>query len=325
MTESRYVRAINDALKEEMQRDSSVCLFGEDIGLPGGAFSATRGLQEQFGKQRVRDTPISEAAIAGMAVGAATLGLRPVVEIMFMDFLTLAMDQIVNQAAKMHYMTGGQATLPLVIRTQTGYRDSAGPQHSQSLEAWLMHIPGLKVVMPSCPYDAKGLLKAAIRDNNPVIVIENRTLYGMKGDVPEDDYALPLDQAVVQREGTDVTIVSIGVMVHEALAAATTLAERNISVEVIDLRSVNPLDSATVVASVEKTNRLVVAHNATQIGGIGAEVAATIGERAFYALDAPIERVGGLFAPIPFAPSLQNTIVPDREAIIAAVERVLAP
>ncbi len=325
MPESRYVRAINDALREEMLRDASVCLLGEDIGLPGGAFSATRGLQEQFGKQRVRDTPISEAAIAGIAVGAATLGLRPVVEIMFMDFLTLAMDQIVNQAAKMRYMTGGQATLPMVIRTQTGYRDNAGPQHSQSLEAWLAHTPGLKVVMPSSPYEAKGLLKAAIRDNNPVIVIENRTLYGMKGEVPEDEYVLPLERAVVKREGTNVTIASIGAMVYEALAAAQSLYERGISVEVIDLRSVNPLDIVTVMASVEKTNRLVIAHNATQVGGIGAEVAATIGERAFYALDAPIERVGALFAPVPFAPSLQNAVVPDRETIIAAVERVLTP
>jgi pyruvate/2-oxoglutarate/acetoin dehydrogenase E1 component len=325
VAEQRYVRAITDALREEMLRDPAVCVLGEDVGAPGGAFSATRGLQEQFGPQRVRDTPISEAAIVGMAVGAATLGLRPVAEIMFMDFLTLAMDQLVNQAAKMRYMTGGQARLPLVIRTQTGYRDSAGPQHSQSLEAWLAHVPGLKVVMPSSPYEVKGLLKAAIRDDNPVVVIENRTLYGLAGPVPEEDYVLPLHQAAVKREGTDVTVVSLGAMIHEALAAAEMVAERGLSLEVIDLRSVNPLDLPTVITSVEKTSRLVVAHSATQVGGIGAEIAAAIGEKAFYALDAPIERVGGRFAPIPYAPVLEQAIVPNRETIVAAVERVLTP
>ncbi|GER83626.1 pyruvate dehydrogenase subunit beta [Thermogemmatispora aurantia] len=325
MAEKRYVRAVNEALCEEMERDPAVCLLGVDVGAPGGPFGATRGLRERFGPQRVRDTPISEAAVVGLAIGAATLGLRPVVEIMFMDFLALVMDQLVNQAAKMRYMTGGQAKLPLVVRTQTGYRDSAGPQHAQSLEAWLTHVPGLKVVMPSGPCEAKGLLKAAIRDDNPVIVVENRTLYALAEEVPDGDYVLPLERAAIKREGRDVTIASIGIMVREALAAAEALAERGISCEVIDLRSANPLDLQTVRTSLEKTNRLVIAHSATRCGGVGAELAAALGEEAFYMLDAPITRVGAAFAPIPFSPPLERAIVPDRTAIIAAVEQVLAP
>lgn len=330
MAEKRYGWAINEALKEEMRRDPKVCLLGEDVGLAGGVFGVTRGLLQEFGPDRVKDTPISESALVGLAVGAATLGLRPVVEIMFMDFIGLAMDQIANQAAKIRYMFGGQAKLPLVIRTQCGAGFSAGPQHSQSLEAWFVHVPGLIVAMPATPYDAKGLLKSAIRDDNPVIFIEHKGLYATRGEVPEEEYLVPLGVAEVKREGSEVTVVATSRMVLEALAAAEVLAGRGpfqegrgIALEVVDPRTLSPLDEDTILASVRKTGRLVVAHEAVRVGGFGAEVAALAAEKAFGDLRAPIQRVGALSAPIPFSPPLEKAVVPGRDQIICAVEEVM--
>jgi len=320
----RYSKAINDALREEMRRDERVILAGEDIGAPGGSFGVTRGLQQEFGEWRVIDTPISESAIIGMAVGAAATGLRPVVEIMFMDFLGVCFDQILNQAAKMGYMTAGAMRLPLVIRMQGGAGFSAGPQHSQSLEAMLMHIPGIKVVMPSNPYDAKGLLKSAIRDDNPVVFVEHKMLYGMKGEVPDEEYLVPIGKAAVLREGTDCTIVALGQMVHEAAKAAQRLEEdEGIRCEVIDLRSITPLDTETILASVRKTGRLVVVHEAVRTGGIGGEIAALVQEEAFWYLDAPIMRVAAPFTPVPFSKPLERAYLPNADAICRAVRQIM--
>lgn len=324
MPELRYVRAVAEALAEEMARDERVILLGEDVGAPGGTFGATRGLYQQFGKERVRDTPISETAIVGAAIGAAVNGLRPVAEVMFMDFIATCWDQVVNQMAKMRYMFGGQVKLPLVLRTHVGAGLSAGPQHSGSLEAWAVHVPGLKVVMPSTPADAKGLLKAAIRDDNPVIVVENKTLYAMKGEVPSGEHLVPIGRADVKREGHDVTVVALSRMVHEALKAAELLAGEGISVEVLDPRTLSPLDREALLTSVGKTGRLVIAHEAWGPCGVGAEIAAVVAEQAFAALKAPIRRVTPPFTPVPFSPPMETFWLPDAQRIAAGVREVLA-
>lgn len=318
MREIRYVHAINEAMHEEMARDSDVILIGEDVGPSGGAFGASRGLTEKFGK-RILETPICEASFTGMAAGAAICGMRPMVEIMFSDFLTVCMDSIVNQMAKMRYMFGNQYILPVVVRAAGGGGLNAGPQHSQCLEAWFAHIPGLKVVMPSTPYDAKGLLKAAIRDDNPVIFIETKSLNAMKGEVPDEEYIIPIGKADVKQKGTDVTIVTAGRLVFDALEAAKMLDEINISAEVIDLRSIQPWDKDCVFSSLAKTHRLVVAHEAVKNFGFGAEISATIAEEMMCELDAPIERVGAPFVPIPF--NLEKAYVPNAEMIFAAVKK----
>jgi len=321
MKEVRYIRAINEALREEMARDETVFVIGEDVAYPGGSFSATRGLLEEFGERRVKDTPISESAIVGLALGAATQGLRPVVEIMFMDFLTVCMDQIVNQVAKTRYMFGGQYRLPITVRTPCGGGLNAGPQHSQCLEAWFAHVPGLKVVMPATPYDVKGLLKTAIRDDNPVLFVENKALYGLKGEIPEEEYLVPIGQARVQRSGKDVTVVATSRMVHQSLEAAGILAKEGIEVEVIDLMTISPLDKETIFKSVEKTSKLVIAHEAVKAFGIGAEISALVCEEMIDCLDAPILRVGAPFTPVPF--NLEHLYLPNCEDVIKAVKKVL--
>ncbi|MFE4523759.1 alpha-ketoacid dehydrogenase subunit beta [Cytobacillus firmus] len=318
----KYNKAINSALREEMYRDPKVFIAGEDVGESGGSFGITRGLINEFGQSRVIDTPISESAIVGLAVGASSTGMRPIIEIMFMDFIAVCFDQIINQAAKMRYMSGGQMTLPLVIRTQSGAGLNAGPQHSQSLEALLMHIPGIKVVMPSNPYDAKGLMKTAIRDNNPVVFIENKALYGMKGEVPEEDYTIPLGQAKIVKEGTDVTIVVLGQMVNKALVAVESLDDFGISAEIIDPRTITPLDTETIKQSVKKTGRLIIVHEAVKIGGVGAEIAAMVQEEVFDYLDAPIQRVGAPFTPVPYSKPLENFYLPNEEDIINTVKKI---
>lgn len=324
MSETRYGKAVTRALDDAMAADPSVILFGEDIAKPGGPFGATRGLLERFGPERVRDTPISEAAIVGAAVGAALSGLRPVVEIMFMDFVTLAMDALVNQAAKARFMFGGQGSVPMVLRTPHGGGISAGPQHSQCLEAWLAHVPGLKVVCPATPADAYGLLRAAIADPDPVIVIENKALYAMKGDLPEPPPAVAIGAAAVVRSGRDVTIVTYGAALHTALAAAATLAGEGIEAEVIDLRSLQPWDEAAVLASLVKTHRLVIFHEAVEAFGVGAEIAARMADVGFDELDAPIIRVGAPFVPVPFAKPLEDQYIPSSARLIKAVKRALA-
>jgi pyruvate dehydrogenase E1 component beta subunit len=321
MKETRYIRAITEALNEEMARDENVFIIGEDVGGPGGAFSATKDLLEKFGERRVKDTPISESAIVGLAIGAAAQGLRPVAEIMFMDFLTVCMDQIVNQMAKMRYMFGGVYKLPVVIRAPCGGGLNAGPQHSQCLESWFAHVPGLKVVMPATPYDVKGLLKTSIRDDNPVLFIENKALYAMKGEIPEEEYLIPIGKADVKREGKDATVVATSRMVHQALEAAKTLSNEGIEVEVIDLRTISPLDKETIFKSVEKTSKLVVAHEAVKAFGIGAEIAAMVCEEMIDCLDAPILRVGAPFVPVPF--NLENFYLPNSGDVVKAVKKVI--
>ena len=318
MPQQSYLEAIREGLREEMARDSAVYILGEDVAV-GGPFGATRGLAKEFGENRVINTPISEGTVMGLATGAALLGFRPVVEVMFIDFITLAMDQLVNHAAKLHYMSGGQLRVPLTVRAQGGAGGSSGPHHSQSLEAWFIHIPGLKVVMPSNPADAKGLLKAAIRDDNPVLFIEHRGLYQSRGDVPDGDTTVPIGLASVRRPGKDVTVLALSRMVDVAIEAAEELAIQGISAEVIDPRSLRPLDLETIVASVRKTNRLVVVHEAVEIGGAGAELAAEVQEAAFDYLDSPIVRVGAPFAPVPFSPVLEKQFVPGKDRMIRAV------
>ena len=322
MRETRYIKAINEALLEEMARDESVFVVGEDVGSAGGAFSATRDLLQRFGERRVRDTPISEAAIVGIATGAAIRGLRPVAEIMFADFLTLSMDQIVNQLAKVRYMFGGMYRMPVVIRAACGAGLNAGPQHSQSLEAWFAHVPGLEVVMPATPYDAKGLLKSAIRDDNPVLFLEHKALYASKGDVPEEEYLVPIGKAEVKRAGGDVTIVTASRMVHQSLEAALTLAAEGIEAEVIDLRTISPLDREAILRSVEKTSRLVVAHEAVKAFGFGAEVVAMVCEELGGRLRASVARVGAPFVPVPFAQEKQY--LPAAADVVQAVKRVMS-
>ncbi len=319
MPETTYLGAITSTLAEAMREDAHVLVVGEDVA-EGGPWGATAGLADEFGPERIRNTPISEAAIAGIAIGAAQSGLRPVVEIMFVDFVTLALDQLVNQAAKAHFMSGGQLTVPLVLRTQGGAGQRGGAQHSQSLEAWLTHVPGLKVVMPSTAADAAGLLRAAIADPNPVVYVENKTLYFRRETFEPEE--VPIGRARLVRPGRDVTVVALSRLVHEALAAADELAAEGIEVEVVDPRTLVPLDLETIVESVSRTHRLVVAHEAVEHGGFGAEIAAQVQAAAFDELDAPIVRVGAPFAPIPFSPPLEDGYLPSRDDVVAAVRRL---
>lgn len=322
--ELSYLEAIREALVQEMRRDPDVFLLGEDIGVYGGAFGVTRGLLDEFGPERVRDTPISEAAIAGAATGAALMGMRPVMEIMFMDFITIAMNQLVNQAAKIRFMFGGKASIPLVCRTPAGSGTGAAAQHCQSLEAWFVHVPGLKVVAPSTPYDAKGLLIAAIRDNNPVIFMEHKLLYRERGRVPQEPYSIPLGVAEVKRPGRDLTIIAYSIMAWRALEAAERLAAEGIEAEVVDPRSLKPLDRDTIVRSVSKTGRALIVHEAPAACGFGAELAATVVEsEAFDFLDAPIRRLTGRDIPIPYNRTLERAAVPQVEDIVDAA-RILA-
>jgi 2-oxoisovalerate dehydrogenase E1 component len=322
--ELSYAQALNEALHQEMERDPEVFVTGLDIGETGGLFRVTDGLFQAFGAERVRDTPMSEAGFVGAAVGAAVSGMRPVVEIQFMDFITVAMDLVVNQAAKLRFMLGGKAKVPIVIRGPQGGGIRLAAQHSQSLEAWFAHIPGLVVVMPSTPYDAKGLLISAIRDDNPVIFLESKMLYlEHPGPVPEEIYAIPLGKADVKRQGTDVTVVATSAMVPRALSAALLLERQSISVEVIDPRTILPLDEETILASVRKTNRLLIVHEACERGGFGAEVAAMVMSKAFDYLDAPIQRVGAPFTPMPFADELERFVIPSTERIVEAVRALL--
>ena len=323
MTETTYLRAITTTLAEAMRADPRVLVLGEDVA-KGGPWGATAGLAEEFGAERVRNTPISEAAICGIAIGAAQSGLRPVVEIMFVDFLTLALDQLVNQAAKAHFMSGGQLRVPLVLRTQGGAGQRGGAQHSQSLEAWLTHVPGLKVAMPSTAAAAAGLLATAIADPNPVVFVENKTLYFRREEVEDDRGAVPLGRASVVRAGRDVTVVALSRLVHESLAAADELAAEEIEVEVIDPRTLVPLDLETIVESVARTHRLVVAHEAVTHGGVGAEIVAEVQAAAFDELDAPIARTGAPFAPVPFSPPLEDAYLPGRAEVATAVRTLLS-
>jgi pyruvate dehydrogenase E1 component beta subunit len=320
MPETTYLGAITDALAEAMRGDERVFVLGEDVA-EGGPWGGTKGLAEEFGAERVRNTPISEAAICGIAIGAAQSGLRPVVEIMFVDFVTLALDQLVNQAAKAHFMSGGQLTVPLVLRTQGGAGQRGGAQHSQSLEAWLTHVPGLKVVMPATASDARGLLAAAIDDPNPVVFVENKTLYFRREELVREQ--VEIGRARIVRPGRDVTVVVLSRLVHEAVAAAEELAAEGIEAEVIDPRTLVPLDLDAIVESVGRTHRLVVAHEAVLHGGFGAEIAAQVQAAAFDELDAPVERVGAPFMPVPFAPPLEDAYIPGRREVVAAVRSAL--
>lgn len=323
MAEMRYMQAISQALSDSMRDDGSVIVLGEDIAAAGGSFKATRGLLELYGPDRVRDTPISESSIASAAVGAAMSGLKPVVEIMFMDFITLAMDALVNQAAKARFMFGGRSSVPMVLRTPHGGGLNAGPQHSQCLEAWLAHVPGLKVVCPSNAQDAYSLLRAAIADPDPVVFVENKALYARKSEVDTAASGV-IGQAAIARAGRDLTIVTYGATVHVSLAAAQELAREQIEAEVIDLRSIQPWDEACVLASVARTHRLVVVHEAVQSFGVGAEVAARVAEYGFDELDAPIVRVGAPFMPVAFATSLERRYMVDVADVVAAVRKTLA-
>ncbi|MDL2258133.1 alpha-ketoacid dehydrogenase subunit beta [Eubacteriales bacterium OttesenSCG-928-K08] len=324
MREITYAQAIKEAMSEEMRRDENVFLMGEDVGLYGGAFGVSLGMFEEFGPERVRDTPISEAVIAGAATGAAVTGMRPIAEIMFSDFCTIAMDQLVNQAAKMRYMFGGKAQVPMVLRMPEGSGTGAAAQHSQSLEAWFCHVPGLKVVTASTPADAKGLLTAAIRDNNPVVFFEQKLLYRVKGDVPEGEYVLPLGKSHVAREGSDITLVTYGRMLPLCLDVADAMAKEGISVEIIDPRTLYPIDMEPIIESVKKTSRALIVHEACLTGGLGGEIAARIAQsEAFYYLDAPIHRVCGLDVPVPYCPELEKNIVPTAPKITAAIYELM--
>jgi len=318
-----YAQALNDALKIEMQRDPNIYVAGEDVGVYGGIFGVTAGLLDQFGSKRVRDTPITESAIIGTAVGAASCGLRPVIELMFVDFIGVSMDQLYNQAAKMKYMFGGKAKIPMVLRTTCGAGIGAAAQHSQCLEAWIMHVPGLKVVMPSTPADAKGLLISAIRDDNPVVFLEHKILYALEGEVPAGEYTIPLGKADIKREGKDVTIVATAQAVHTALSAAEKLARDGISVEVLDPRTLSPLDEDAILESVRKTHRLVIVHEAVKFAGPGAEIAALVAEKAFDRLDAPILRIAAPFTPVPFSSALEKEYIPSEEKVIRAIKKVM--
>ena len=322
MSQTTYLKAINTALFEAMRADPRVLVIGEDV-VEGGPYTATAGLAEEFGVERVLNTPISESAVCGVAVGAAQSGQRPVVEIMFIDFITLALDQLVNQAAKAHFMSGGQLSVPLVLRTQGGAGQRGAAQHSQSLESWLTHVPGLKVVMPSRAADVGGLLASAIADPGPVVFIENKALYFTREEVPDASEGVPIGRANTLRPGGDVTIVALSRMVGEALAASERLAEEGIDAEVIDPRTLVPLDLAAIVQSVRRTNRLVVAHEAVEHGGFGAEVVARLQLAGFDQLDAPIERVGAPFAPVPFSPPLEDAYIPGSDEVYAAARAVL--
>jgi acetoin:2,6-dichlorophenolindophenol oxidoreductase subunit beta len=315
--EITFAEAIREALAEEMRRDSRVCILGEDVAEAGTPFKVLSGLVEEFGKDRVVDTPISEAGFTGLAVGAAMTGMRPVVDIMFGDFITLTMDQMANQAAKVHYMSGGKWKVPMVMRTTLGAARRSAAQHSQSLHAWFSHVPGLKVVLPSTPYDAKGLLKTAIRDENPVVFFEDKMMFKMKGPVPEEEYTIPLGVADVKREGRDITIVGTSSMVQVALGAANLLAEIGISAEVIDPRTTWPLDERTLIESAKKTSRAMVVDEGYGRYGVTAEIAAVIAEGAFYSLDGPVKRMGAMHVPIPFSPPLEDATVPNEQRVFA--------
>jgi pyruvate dehydrogenase E1 component beta subunit len=319
-----YREALREALREEMRKDTSVFLLGEDIGRNwGGAFKVTDGLAEEFGDERVRDTPISESAIIGAAVGAAITGMRPVAEIMFGDLTALAMDQIANQAAKIRYMFGGQTACPMVIRTPFGAGVNIASHHSQSLEAWFMHVPGLCLAVPSTPYDAKGLLKTAVRGNNPVLFCEHKLLYSVEGDVPQEEYTVAFGRADVKREGADATVVATLYMVHMALRAAELLDREGISVEVVDPRTLTPLDRQAIMRSVKKTGRVVIVCEDCKTAGVGAEIAASIAEEAVDYLDAPIKRLAEPDTPIPFSPTLEQSVIPSEKTIVNAVKEVV--
>jgi acetoin:2,6-dichlorophenolindophenol oxidoreductase subunit beta len=322
MSKKTYLQALNEALRQEMERDTNVFIIGEDVGQFGGCFGVTQGLYNTFGPERVMDTPITESAIVGTAAGAAASGLRPVAELMFVDFIGVSMDQLFNQAAIMRFMFGGKAKVPMTLRMPQGAGIGAAAQHSQSLEAWFMHIPGLKVVIPSSPYDAKGLLISAIRDDNPVVFLEHKMLYGMEGEVPDESYTIELGKADIKREGTDVTIVATSLMVYTALAAAEKLAASGISAEVLDPRCLQPLDKDSILASVKKTHALVIAHEAVGFAGPGAEIAAMVAEEGLEYLDAPIRRVAAPFCPVPFSPPLEQAYIPSEQDIIAAVKAI---
>jgi len=324
LREIAYRDALREALREEMFRDETVFVLGEDVGRYWkGAFKVTKGLAEEFGDTRVRDTPISESAIIGVAAGAAITGMRPIAEIMFGDLSALAMDQIANQAAKLRYMFGGQTKVPLVIRMPFGAGVNIAAHHSQSLEAWFMHVPGLKIAMPSTPYDAKGLLKTAIRDNNPVMFFEHKLLYSINGEVPEEEYTVPFGLADVKREGEDVTIFATLYMVHKSLTAAEELSKQGISTEVVDPRTLVPLDKQAIVNSVKKTGRIVIVTEDSKTGGVSAEISAVIAEEAIDYLDAPIKRVAEPDTPIPFSPPLEKFVIPDENRIMQAVKEVV--
>ena len=319
-----YRDALREALREEMLRDKTVFLLGEDVGRYWkGAFKVTKGLAEEFGDERVRDTPISESAIIGVAAGAAITGMRPVAEIMFGDLSALAMDQIANQAAKMRYMFGGQAKVPVVIRMPFGAGVNIAAHHSQSLEAWFMHVPGLKIAMPSTPYDAKGLLKTAIRDDDPVMFFEHKLLYPVEGEVPKEEYTIPFGVADIKREGKDVTVVATLYMVHKALSAAEMLSKQGIDVEVVDPRTLVPLDKQAIVDSVKKTGRIAIVTEDCKTGGVSAEVAAVVAEEALDYLDAPIKRVAEPDTPIPFSPPLEQFVIPNEKSIVRAVKEIV--
>lgn len=326
MKNIHYREALRQALAEEMERDGSVFVMGEDVGRQyGGVFGVTQGLAERFGAERVRNTPISEYAIAGVAFGAAISGMRPVAEIMYMDWIHLALERFANGACMFSFISAGQSSVPLVLRTQIGSRGSAGPQHSQSLESWFMHIPGAKVVIPSTPYDAKGLLKSAIRDPDPVLFIEHTMLYGKLGPVPEEEYLVPIGRADVKREGADLTLIAYSRMLHEALAAADDLAREGMEIEVVDPRTLVPLDLETILRSVRKTGKAAVLHEAWKRGGAGAEIAAAVTENAFHDLDAPVRRIGALEVPIPQSPVLESAVVPNKDSIVREIRSMLQP
>jgi pyruvate dehydrogenase E1 component beta subunit len=323
LRELTFGQAINEALAEELRRDPAVFVIGEDVAEAGTPFKVLSGLVAEFGTERLIDSPISEAGITGLGVGAAMTGMRPVIDIMFGDFLTLVMDQLVNQAAKAHYMSGGSLRVPLVLRTTLGATRRSAAQHSQSLQAWVSHIPGLKVAIPSTPYDAKGLLKTAIRDDNPVVFIEDKLHYPLRGPVPEDEYTIPFGSADVKRAGRDVTVVATSSMVQASLAAADLLDAHGVSAEVIDPRTTRPLDVDTIAASVERTGRAIVVDEGHRMYGVTAEIGATIAERCFYHLDAPVRRLGARDVPVPFSPTLEDVTVPTPETIAdAALELV---
>jgi acetoin:2,6-dichlorophenolindophenol oxidoreductase subunit beta len=321
--ELSYREAVRDAMSEAMRRDDDVFIMGEDIAEMGGSMGVTQGMLEEFGPERVRNSPISEMAIVGAGIGAAVVGMRPIVEIMYQDFTTLAMEQLVNQAAKHRYMSGGQVKVPLTVRTQGGAGWSPGAQHAQQLEAWFVHVPGLKVVFPSTPEDVRGLLWTSIYDDNPVLFFEHRTLYGLKGEVPKEIEPIELGKARIHREGEDVTVVATGRLVHEALEAAADAEKEGISVEVWDPRTLQPLDEESLIASVQKTNRVVAAHEAVTRMGWGSEVSALVQEKAFDYLDAPIERVGAKFTPLPFAPVMEEFVIPHGRDVLAAIKRTV--
>lgn len=320
--ELTFAQAIREALAEEMRRDSRVCIFGEDVAEAGTPFKVLSGLVEEFGAERVLDTPISEAGFTGMGVGAAMTGLRPVVDIMFGDFLTLTMDQLVNQAAKVHYMSGGTWKVPMVLRTTLGATRRSAAQHSQSLHAWLSHVPGLKVVMPSTPYDAKGLLKTAIRDDNPVVFFEDKMMYKQKGSVPAEEYTIPFGAADVKRVGEDLTLVATSSMVQVALGAAKLLEEAGISAEVIDPRTTWPLDEKALVESAKKTSRVIVLDEGYGRYGVTGEIASVIAEGAFFNLEAPVKRMGAMHVPIPFSPPLEDVTVPTEQTVFEAARKL---